>query len=450
MPAQQPRLRTTRIERPEHPEPARPGSPSTATRYRATAGNDRRTAAGPCSTARARWRAGWPARTVPRASTSCTRSTPPEAGNIARYGVRAHRRAPLAGHPLGVVEHIVFDAIADHQVAAHPTTISTTSNNAIAAVVYRALDRTQAQDRTQTRDQPHHVSFQDGYLLTTTGPSRHRSPTRGHSSVLVQANEGQKLHESPKLVTPAQRYDGDDRGGAWGWSMPFYVVMAARLPSRARACSEGLPGSAWKMISCWPGALLTLNTSQVRFRSPTSRWWKRLASRVYAGDVMARPQPAEVLAFEGELTDQFDQVRVVEVRSRGGAQVGHLGTGDLLPVPVELACGGVQEDQPEQVVRVLQSVVEDGGQRVRGQHVQPAVEHERRGVRPAPHQPQQVRADLLRLAGRSALPRPRDGRVRTGAPRRRGRDPGPAPGRRAPARTDGVRAPVPGGRSSRC
>jgi hypothetical protein len=66
--------------------------------------------------------------------------------------------------------------------------------------------------------------------------------------------------------------------------------------------------------------------------------------------VVARPQGPELLALQRELAHQVGQVRIVEIGADGGAQDGHGVPRHLVPVRVDLACGGIEEDQPDQVL----------------------------------------------------------------------------------------------------
>ena len=128
-------------------------------------------------------------------------------------------------------------------------------------------------------------------------------------------------------------------------------------------------------------------------------------------DVVARPQPAEVRALDRQLADRLDQLRVVGVDPGGDAQAADGVDRDALPVRVELAGVRVQEHQPDQITAVGVPGEQRLAQRVVREHLEAAAEHERGRVRPAVHQPKEVRADLLPppcapAAGRRRLRQP--------------------------------------------
>nr|WP_230983989.1 hypothetical protein [Microbispora oryzae] len=98
--------------------------------------------------------------------------------------------------------------------------------------------------------------------------------------------------------------------------------------------------------------------------------------------VVASPQPAEVLAFRGQLFDHLHQERVTAERSRLGVQMGHIRHGLLLPPRVTRL--GVEEGEADEVIVVRKPLEESGGHLVHGKDVQPAVHHEGRNVRRRP------------------------------------------------------------------
>jgi hypothetical protein len=93
------------------------------------------------------------------------------------------------------------------------------------------------------------------------------------------------------------------------------------------------------------------------------------------------PHAAEFVTA-GKLLDQLEEEGVVAVRSRGGAEVGHPLADRTVPVLVEI---GLIEGVPQQVVGVFGIAVgtDAGGQPVLEDHVESAVQHQRR-VGPAP------------------------------------------------------------------
>ena len=64
-----------------------------------------------------------------------------------------------------------------------------------------------------------------------------------------------------------------------------------------------------------------------------------------AGDVVAFPQPGELRALEQQLADEGGQIGGVGIGAGQGAQAGDAAADLVVPVGVEVAGGGVQEQE---------------------------------------------------------------------------------------------------------
>jgi hypothetical protein len=78
-----------------------------------------------------------------------------------------------------------------------------------------------------------------------------------------------------------------------------------------------------------------------------------LAAAAVQPDVVGGPAGPEGLAGGGQLPDQVGQPPVVRVAAGLATQDGHGVISGLVPVNVEVACSGVQEQEPGQVDRQL-------------------------------------------------------------------------------------------------
>lgn len=63
-------------------------------------------------------------------------------------------------------------------------------------------------------------------------------------------------------------------------------------------------------------------------------------------DVVTSPQLAEAITGEGELSDQFDESRIVGIGADGFAEAGDQARGSSVPVREGASLGGVEEYVP--------------------------------------------------------------------------------------------------------
>src|SRR5215469_3067192 len=100
----------------------------------------------------------------------------------------------------------------------------------------------------------------------------------------------------------------------------------------------------------WPGVPSSCMLWKPRVIVPTWGWWNVLfGGGGAAGDLVAFPEPGEVRAFEQEFADEVGQVGGVGVGAGQGPQPGDAAADLVVPVGVDIARGGVQEQEPADV-----------------------------------------------------------------------------------------------------
>ena len=83
---------------------------------------------------------------------------------------------------------------------------------------------------------------------------------------------------------------------------------------------------------------------------PTWGWWNVLfGGGGAAGDLVAFPELGEVRAFEQEFADEAGQVGGVGFGAGQGPQPGDAAADLVVPVGVDIARGGMQEQEPADV-----------------------------------------------------------------------------------------------------
>jgi hypothetical protein len=124
----------------------------------------------------------------------------------------------------------------------------------------------------------------------------------------------------------------------------------------------------------------------VRVRSPTTGWWKSLTPVSWKRTLWAAQRVRNSGALGGELTDEVGEVAVVGVVAGCLPEHGDDVASRALPVDVELAGAGLEEDVPGAVDGTGASGpaehvrVKGVAELVGGQDVQANVENERRGA----------------------------------------------------------------------
>jgi hypothetical protein len=94
-------------------------------------------------------------------------------------------------------------------------------------------------------------------------------------------------------------------------------------------------------------------------------------------DVVACPQAAELLAVHGQFTDQSCQSRVVRTRTGVGAQPGSQAHRQVVPIPVQVTDGRVEERLTQQIGALAVGRGEGLGRRVGNAHIPDGTDDER-------------------------------------------------------------------------
>ena len=139
-------------------------------------------------------------------------------------------------------------------------------------------------------------------------------------------------------------------------------------------------------------------------RSPTTWWWYALHAGLVLPHVVPAPQLPEVVAAGGEFSDEVVQLLAVRVAAGFGAQLRDVHRGDSVPVRVEPARDGLQEDEPCEVRRgccradVIISSISARPSGVPGEQVRAAVADHRDGGFHGVEEPLHTRRRLPRSA----------------------------------------------------
>src|SRR3954447_5476732 len=100
-------------------------------------------------------------------------------------------------------------------------------------------------------------------------------------------------------------------------------------------------------------ALLELEDRVLEPQLAQRRVLERLRAGAAAGDLVALPPAAELLAALAQVLDQLLEVRVAQVARVVGAKAGERGARAGLPVDRAAAALGIHEDRPQLVAAVL-------------------------------------------------------------------------------------------------